>query len=100
MEERSQVGFLLELHKLQNNSGHIDNNEACRGIEENLEPSLLRRYRKLKERKGSGVAILEDCTCSECMIIYPTTHEFLRAKDSVHICEFCSRLLVVKPAGI
>jgi len=99
MQERSQASLLLELHELQDNGGGIDKAEACRRIEESLEPSLLGRYRKLKKRKGTAVAVLKDCTCSECMIIYPKTHEILRARDSVHSCEFCGRLLLVTPSS-
>ncbi len=98
MQERSQVSLLLELHELQTNGDDPDRAEARRRIEESLEPSLLGRYRNLKERKGAAVAILKNCTCSECMIIYPETHEILRAKDFVHSCEFCGRLLLVTPS--
>jgi predicted nucleic acid-binding Zn-ribbon protein len=99
MKERSQVSLLLELHELQNNGGGVEKAEACRTIEESLEPSLLGRYRNLKKRKGTAVAILKNFTCSECMIMYPTTHEILRAKDYVHSCEFCGRLLLVAPSS-
>ena len=99
MQVRSQVSLLLELHKLQKNGDGVDKAEACRRIEESLEQSLLGRYRNLKKRKGTAVAVLKNCTCSECMIIYPKTHDILRAKDSVHSCEFCGRLLVVNEKG-
>lgn len=95
MQENSQVKLLLELHELQANGAGADNAEACRRIEESLEPSILSRYRNLKKRKGAAVAVLKNCTCSGCMIIYPETHEILRAKDLVHSCEFCGRLLLV-----
>lgn len=95
MQERSQFSLLLELHELQTNNDNLDRSDARRRIEENLEPSLLSRYRNLKKRKGTAVAILKNCTCSECMIIYPKTHEILRTKDFVHSCEFCGRLLLV-----
>ena len=93
MQELSQVQLLLELYKLQTNGGN--DAETCRQIEESLDPSLLSRYRNLKKRKGTAVAILKDCTCSECMIVYPSTHEIFRQKGLVHSCEFCGRLLLV-----
>jgi len=99
MQERSQFSLLLELHELQTNNDDPDRAEARRRIEENLEPSLLSRYRNLKKRKGTAVAVLKNCTCSECMIIYPKTHEILRTKDFVHSCEFCGRLLLVTPSS-
>ena len=95
MQERSQVRLLLELHALQTKDEDADKAEACQKIEESLDPSLLSRYRLLKKRKGTAVAVLKNCTCSGCMIIYPTTHEFLRQKNFVHTCEFCGRLLLV-----
>jgi predicted nucleic acid-binding Zn-ribbon protein len=95
MQELGQVELLLELHELQAKGRLADNDVACREIEENLDSPLLNRYRSLKKRKGTAVAVLKDCTCSECMIIYPKTHEILRHKDFVHTCEFCGRLLVV-----
>lgn len=99
MQEHSQFSLLLELHELQTNNDDLDRAEARRRIEENLEPSLLSRYRNLKKRKGTAVAMLKNCTCSECMIIYPKTHEILRIKDFVHSCEFCGRLLLVAPSS-
>jgi predicted nucleic acid-binding Zn-ribbon protein len=99
MQERGQVKLLLKLHKLQAKGQAADNDEACREIEESLDPQLLNRYRNLKERKGTAVAVLKNCTCSECMIIYPTTHEMLRKKNSIQSCEFCGRLLVVSSAS-
>ncbi len=95
MQERGQVELLLELHGLQAEGVGVDKAEAFRKIEDNLEPSLLNRYRNLKKRKGTAVAVLKNGACSECMIIYPTTHEILRHKDFIHSCEYCGRLLVV-----
>ena len=99
MQEHNQFSLLLELHELQTDNDDLDRAEARRRIEKNLEPSLLSRYRNLKKRKGTAVAVLKNCTCSECMIIYPKTHEILRIKDFVHSCEFCGRLLLVTPSS-
>jgi predicted nucleic acid-binding Zn-ribbon protein len=95
MQEVGQVQLLLELHKLQAEAQAAGNDALFRETEERLDPQLLSRYRNLKKRKGTAVAVLKDCTCSECMIIYPNTHEILRQKNFVHSCEFCGRLLVV-----
>ena len=95
MQERGQVKLLLELHDLQAKGQVADNDKACQEIEESLDSSLLNRYRNLKQRKGTAVAVLKNCTCSECMIIYPQTHEILRQKNFIHSCEFCGRILVV-----
>jgi len=95
MKRPNQVKLLLKLHKLEKNGDDTDKAEALRRLEENLDPSLLKLYRKLKGRKGTGVAILKNGACSECMIIYPETHEMLRHGNTVHFCEFCGRLLVI-----
>jgi hypothetical protein len=93
MQERSQVRLLLELHELQTDSDDLDRAEARRRIEESLEPSLLGRYRNLKKRKGTAVAVLKNCTCSECMIIYPKD-----ARDSSRK-GFCAQLRVLRQAS-
>ena len=95
MQESNQVSLLLEMHALQSDANDVEKAEACQRIENGLEPSLLSRYRSLKKRKGTAVAVLRDCVCSECMIMYPVTHEILRNKDSIQSCEYCGRLLVV-----
>ena len=95
MRVLSQVQLLLKLHKQERNGNGFEETEAFRKLEESLDPSLLKLYRKLKERKGTGVAILKNGACSECMIIYPETHEMMRYKSSVHFCEYCGRLLVI-----
>jgi predicted nucleic acid-binding Zn-ribbon protein len=95
MQEAGQVKLLLELHELEAKGQTANNEKARQEIEESLDAKLLNRYRNLKARKGTAVAVLRNCTCSECMIMYPRTHEILRHKDFVHSCEFCGRLLVV-----
>jgi predicted nucleic acid-binding Zn-ribbon protein len=94
MTTTSQVDLLLELHRLE--SGCKGSNGAdSEKLVTHLDPSLRRRYRNLKERKGSGVAVMRDSQCSACRMIYPATHAMLRYKNSVTCCEFCGRILVV-----
>ena len=100
METPSQVKLLLDLHKLETNGNGIDKAKAYRRIEEKLDPSLLKRYLRIRRKRGTGVAILERCTCSGCRIIYPETHEFMRYKSFVHECEFCGRLLIVPSEAV
>ena len=95
MQVSNQARLLLKLHEQEKNGNGFEKTEAFQKLEESLEPSLLKLYRKLKERKGTGVAILKNGACSECMIIYPETHEMLRYGNAVHFCEFCGRLLVI-----
>ena len=95
MKKADQIKLLLKLHKLENNGNGTDFDEALKKLEKRLDPSVLRRYRRLRDRKGTGVAVLRDRVCSECKMVYPETHEMLRYKNFVHSCEYCGRFLVV-----
>ena len=95
MKTPIQVRLLLKLHKLESNGQGTDNAEAFQKIAKDLDPSLMKRYLRLKERKGTGIAIMEKSACSACRMIYPETHEMLRYGNFIHTCEFCARLLVV-----
>ncbi len=95
MDTPVQVKLLLQLHKLENDGEGGDNTGAFEEVERNLDSSILKQYHRLKERKGTAVAILRDGVCSACNMIYPETHEILRYKNFIHKCEFCGRFLVV-----
>lgn len=95
MKTGNQLKLLLRLHKLENNGDGSDRAAALQRLEKKLDPSVLRRYRRLKERKGTGVAILQNCICSECKMVYPESHDVLKYRNFVYICEYCGRLLVV-----
>ena len=95
MKTGNHIKLLLRLHKLESNGDGTDHTTALKRIEKKLDPAVLRRYRRLKERKGTGVAILRDRMCSECQMIYPESHDVLRYRNFVHSCEYCGRLLVV-----
>ena len=95
MKPGNQFKLLLRLHKLENNGDGSDRAAALQRLEKKLDPSVLRRYRRLKERKGTGVAILQNSICSECKMVYPESHDVLKYRNFVYICEYCGRLLVV-----
>lgn len=95
MNAPNQVRLLLELHKLETNGNGVDKAEAYRRIADTLDPSLLKRYLRIRRKRDVGIAVLENCTCSGCRLMYPETHEFLRHKNFIRECEFCGRLLVV-----
>lgn len=90
-----QVKLLLKLHKIDTNGDGTNKAKAVHEISKRLDPSLLKRYHKLKERKGTAVAVLEKGACSGCNMVYPETHEILRYRNFIHSCEFCGRFLVV-----
>jgi predicted nucleic acid-binding Zn-ribbon protein len=95
MKNGDYIKLLLRLHKLENKEAASDQATALKRIEKKLDPSVLRRYRRLKERKGTGVAVLEGRRCSECQMIYPESHDVLKYRNFVYSCEYCGRLLVV-----
>ncbi|MBW1939526.1 MAG: hypothetical protein JRI67_12360, partial [Deltaproteobacteria bacterium] len=84
-----QVRLLLKLHKWESNGKSTDNAKATKEIVKNLDPSLMKQYLRLKERKGTGIAVLEDGTCSACRMVYPETHEVFRYGNCIRNCEFC-----------
>jgi CheY-like chemotaxis protein len=63
-------------------------------IKEQMDPALLKYYLRVKERRGTGVAILSNRTCNRCRMVYPEAHPIVRSSGFVHKCEYCGRLLV------
>ncbi len=95
MKGHDQIELLLKLHKLESNGDGVDRTRALQRLEKSLDPTLRKRYHKLKKRMGVGVAVLKNRVCSRCMMVYPESHEMLRYMNSVRDCEYCGRLLVV-----
>jgi predicted nucleic acid-binding Zn-ribbon protein len=91
----SQLRILLKLHRLEQNGNGVGKLKTFQDLEKGLDPTLLKRYTKLKERKGNAVAVLENGVCSGCQMVYPESHEMLRYKNFIRTCEYCGRLLVV-----
>jgi predicted nucleic acid-binding Zn-ribbon protein len=94
-DRRNQIKVMLELYKLENQGDRHEKTDAYDRLEKKLDPSLLRRYQKLIERKGTGVAVMKNRVCSGCKMVYPETHEMLRYRNFIHSCEYCGRFLVV-----
>ena len=90
-----QVKLLLELNALESKGNGFDSTPAYRKLEQKLEPSLMKLYKKLRKRNGTGTAVLKNGICSACMLVYPETHEMFRHMNTIHSCEYCGRLLVV-----
>lgn len=94
-KKNDQVKLLLKLHELESDSNGFEKSKTFRRIEKGLDPGLLKRYQKLKQRKEKAVAVLEDGACSECNMLYPESHDVQRYRNFVHNCEYCGRILVV-----
>ncbi|MBI4832766.1 MAG: hypothetical protein HY801_14690 [Candidatus Lindowbacteria bacterium] len=95
MKPNDQVKLLLRLYRLERNGDGADKAQALRRLEKRLDSSLLKRYQRLREKKGTGVAVLKNRICSGCKMVYPESHEVLRYRNFIHSCEYCGRLLVV-----
>jgi predicted nucleic acid-binding Zn-ribbon protein len=95
MKKQNQVKLLLKLHKLEENGDGFEKGTAFKRLAKTLDPGLLKRYRKVREKKGTGVAVLKNGVCTGCKMVYPESHEVFRYKNFVHSCEYCGRLLVV-----
>ena len=94
MNRSTQLEVLQELYRLESKQNGADS-AAIKKLEESLDPSLLKRYLKLKQRKGTAVAVLSNGICSGCNMTYPDTHEVLRYENFVNTCEFCGRFLLI-----
>lgn len=99
MKTPYQVRLLTKLHALERNGEGADKSAILEEIEKGLDPSLLKRYLKLRQRKGTGVAMLKNRVCTGCNMAYTETHEILRYKNFIHSCEYCGRLLIVNGDG-
>jgi CheY-like chemotaxis protein len=91
---QNQIDLLRNLFMLES-----DENGGCTGaevdrIKEQMDPMLLKYYLRVKERRGTGVAILSDRTCNRCRMVYPEAHPIVSCSGFVHKCEYCGRLLV------
>ena len=63
---------------------------------EKLPPSLVNRYRKIADKRGDGVAMIEaDSICGSCrMTIRPQLVLQVYRGELIETCEGCSRILV------
>ena len=95
MKTPVQVKLLKKLHKLERNGEGANKSAILKEIEGGLDPSLLKRYLKLRERKGTGIATLKNRICTECNMAYTESHEILRYENFIHTCEYCGRLLII-----
>lgn len=95
MKASNQLKLLMQLHKLETNSDGENKLRALRRLEKKLDSSLLRQYHRVRERRGTGVAVLKNKVCSGCKMVYPESHDVLRYRNFIHSCEYCGRLLIV-----
>ncbi len=94
-EKRDQLKLLLKLYKLESNGNGVGKGGTIQRLEKSLDPTLFRRYQWLKRRKGTAIAVLRRGVCSGCQMVYPESHEIMKTKNFIRVCEYCGRLLVV-----
>ena len=59
--------------------------------------NLLRKYNRLKESRGSGVAIIEEELCTEChSTIPPQLFAEVKKSNKIITCHSCGRILIYK----
>lgn len=100
MPTHDQVELLLELHRLESAANGACGGEDFLKVEEKLERSLLKDYRKIRQRRRGGIALLQKRTCSGCRMVYPEAHPIVQYRDLVHKCEYCGRLLVAPKTSV
>ena len=93
--QNDQLKLLLKLYRLESNGNGVGKDSMIRRLEKGLDPALLKRYQWLKRRKGTAIAVLRRGVCSGCQMVYPESHEIMKYKNFIRVCEYCGRLLVV-----
>jgi CheY-like chemotaxis protein len=91
---QSQIDLLQNLFMLESDENGSYTCDEVDRIKKQMDPVLLKYYLRVKERRGTGVAILSNRTCNRCRMVYPEAHPIVRSSGFVHKCEYCGRLLV------
>ena len=75
--------------------GHKKAQKSRKGLTENIEPDLLRRYERVRKRVGGvGFVGVRERRCTACKMAVPhQTYVSLRNAELIALCESCGRLL-------
>ena len=80
-----KVELLEELKKEENTVQEIINT---------VDKNLFKDYKRIRERKGSGIAIVKNDVCMGChMIISENLVEKVKLEKKMEVCENCGRIL-------
>ncbi len=66
-----------------------------KNLRKDLDAMLLRRYDRISELRGHGVAILDQETCGSCRVRFRPQflQEYANQPDRIFLCESCGRIL-------
>jgi predicted nucleic acid-binding Zn-ribbon protein len=89
-----KVKYDEELEAFQSEFAKAKRNRDDVGV--NIDASLLARYVKLKDKRSTAVAIIENDRCGGCnMMLAAVVLQSIRDKNQMAECENCGRLLYI-----
>jgi predicted nucleic acid-binding Zn-ribbon protein len=79
----------------------VDLNSQKEKIAESIEREFLKKYQMVKKVRGTGIAELDNGTCTGChMAIPPQLNIRVLKQEEFIICPNCNRILYVRPENI
>ena len=87
-----KVKYDEELEKVQSEYAKVKRNRDDVGV--NIDASLLARYVRLKDKRSTAVAIIENDRCGGCnMMLASVVLQSIRDGNDTNECENCGRIL-------
>lgn len=89
-----KVNYDAELEANQSEHAKIKSSRDDLGV--NIDSSLLARYNKIKDRRNTALAMIENDRCGGCnMMLASVVLQSIRDKNHMIECENCGRLLYI-----
>jgi len=94
-----EIDMLIKDKKREEKAGYKmedieEFNKARESILSHIEPHLLRKYQRLKERYGNAVVPVVAGICQGCFMLLPTSLVSQKGKNErIHTCPNCGRIL-------
>lgn len=91
-----KVKYDEELKQNMDEFAELKRNRDNVGV--NIDPSLLKHYVKLKDKRSTAVALIENHRCGGCnMMLAAVVLQSIRDRNEMLECENCGRLLYLGP---
>lgn len=76
----------------------VAHEETRKSVLAKLRPDILRKYTSIRDRKGTGVAEVQNGVCRACNITLPP-QMYAKLHDGIHLhqCPSCQRILLFRP---
>ncbi len=75
----------------------IKEDERKRIVARLMDDTLLRKYDRIKESRGTGASVIEESECTEChSTIPPQLFAEVRTANRIIVCQSCGRILIYK----